>query len=68
MDKLLKDIWEKEPLSVKVACFCFKPEAFQKSFAIDYLGLSIPTEFIVGYGLDYDGFGRNLPEIYKLVK
>lgn len=68
MDKLLIDIHEKEPLSVKVACFCFKPEAFQKSFEIDYLGLTIPTEFIVGYGLDYDGYGRNLPDIYKLVK
>jgi hypoxanthine phosphoribosyltransferase len=68
MDKLLIDIREKNPESVKLACFCFKPEAFQKSFEIDYLGLTIPTEFIVGYGLDYDGYGRNLPEIYKLVK
>lgn len=68
MDKLLTDIGTKNPLSVKVACFCFKPEAFQKTFPIDYLGISIPTEFIVGYGLDYDGYGRNLPDIYKLAK
>jgi len=68
MDKLLCDIHGKKPLSVKLACFCFKPEAFTKSFTIDYLGMEIPNEFIVGYGLDYDGYGRNYPEIYKLVK
>lgn len=68
MDKLISDIHSKSPASVKLACFCFKPAAFQKKFGIDYLGMSIPNEFIVGYGLDYDGFGRNLPEIYTLVK
>jgi len=67
MNKLLKDIWEKEPLDVKVACFCFKPDAFKHFFTIDYLGMSIPNEFILGYGLDYDGQGRNLPDIYKIV-
>ena len=68
MEKLLADIKAKEPESVKVACFCFKPEAFQKDFHIDYIGLSIPNDFIVGYGLDYNGQGRNLPDIYKIVK
>jgi len=67
MDKLLQDIWAKEPKGVKLACLSFKPESFQKSFAIDYLGISIPNDFIVGFGLDYDGYGRNLPEIYKIV-
>jgi len=68
MDELLKEIHEKKPKEVKVACFCFKPAAFQKSFSIDYLGMTIPNDFIVGYGLDYDGQGRNLPDIYKIVK
>ncbi len=68
MDKLLCDICEKKPLDVKVACFCFKSRAFQKDFKIDYLGMEIPNDFIVGYGLDYDGHGRNFPEIYKIVK
>jgi hypoxanthine phosphoribosyltransferase len=45
----------------------FKPSAFRESFRIDYLGLEIPNEFIVGYGLDYDGFGRNYADIYKIV-
>jgi len=68
MDKLLADVREKKPLDVKVACFCFKAEAFQKDFTIDYLGMTIPNDFIVGYGLDYDGHGRNFPEIYRIVK
>ncbi|MEI6435318.1 MAG: hypoxanthine phosphoribosyltransferase [Bacteroidota bacterium] len=68
MDKLLTDIQTKQPECVKVACFCFKPEAFQKDFPIDYIGLSISNDFIVGYGLDYNGQGRNLPDIYKVVK
>jgi len=67
MNKLLKDIQEKEPLDVKVACFCFKPDAFKHFFTIDYLGMSIPNKFILGYGLDYNGQGRNLPDIYKIV-
>jgi hypoxanthine phosphoribosyltransferase len=68
MEKLLGDVKKKNPAGVKVACFCFKPDAFQKEYPIDYIGLSIPNDFIVGYGLDYDGYGRNLPDIYKIVK
>jgi hypoxanthine phosphoribosyltransferase len=68
MDKLLHDVNGRKPAGVKVACFCFKPEAFRKDFTIDYIGMEIPNDFIVGYGLDYDGYGRNLPDIYKIVK
>lgn len=68
MDNLLRDVYAKKPAGVKVACFCFKPEAFQKEFKLDYVGLEIANDFIVGYGLDYDGHGRNLPDIYKIVK
>jgi hypoxanthine phosphoribosyltransferase len=68
MDQLLTDIRNHAPADVKIACFCHKPDAFRKSFPIEYLGLNIPNEFIVGYGLDYDGFGRNLPDIYKIAK
>jgi hypoxanthine phosphoribosyltransferase len=45
----------------------FKPAALQKDIAIDYIGIEIPNDFIVGYGLDYDGLGRNLKDIYKIV-
>jgi hypoxanthine phosphoribosyltransferase len=68
MEKILKDVKARDPEEVKVACFCFKPAAFVKDFRIDYIGLDIPNDFIVGYGLDYNGYGRNFPDIYKIVK
>ena len=52
---------------VILVALLFKPSAFQESFRIDYLGMEIPNDFIVGYGLDYDGFGRNYADIYKIV-
>ncbi|MDR2389488.1 MAG: hypoxanthine phosphoribosyltransferase [Tannerellaceae bacterium] len=55
-------------LEVKLATLLFKPDALQYSdVAPDYVGLSIPNDFIVGYGLDYDGLGRAYGDIYKLV-
>lgn len=53
---------------VRIATLLFKPEAFKKNYAIDYVGIVIPNEFIVGYGLDYDEHGRNLPDIYKIIE
>jgi len=61
----LKDLGAKD---VKIATLLFKPDAFKKSFKIDYIGMEIKNDFIVGYGLDYDGFGRNYAEIYKIVE
>ncbi|MBI5542038.1 MAG: hypoxanthine phosphoribosyltransferase [Bacteroidia bacterium] len=57
-----------EPEQILIATFLFKPKAFKKDYKINYIAIEIPNDFIVGYGLDYDGFGRNLPEIYTLVK
>lgn len=53
---------------VLVATMLFKPAACQRRINLDYVGLEIPNDFIVGYGLDYNGYGRNLPDIYSLVK
>ncbi|MCX6281016.1 MAG: phosphoribosyltransferase family protein [Bacteroidetes bacterium] len=66
MAKLLEDLKEYSPTSVKIACFCFKKAAFRENFSIDYCGLEIPKLFVVGYGLDYNGAGRNFPDIYQL--
>ena len=52
---------------LKIATLFFKPDAFQKDIKLDYVGIRIPDKFIVGYGLDYDGLGRNLPDVYQLV-
>ncbi|MBS1534159.1 MAG: hypoxanthine phosphoribosyltransferase [Bacteroidetes bacterium] len=51
---------------LKFAALFFKPEAYKKDIKIDYVGIRIPNKFIVGYGLDYDGLGRNLPDVYQL--
>ncbi len=51
---------------VKIATLFFKPEAYTKKIKIDYFGIEIPNKFIVGYGLDYNGLGRNLTDVYQL--
>ncbi len=63
----LKELFEKQNVKhFKIATLFFKPEAYTKDMKIDYIGIRIPNKFIVGFGLDYDGLGRNLPEVYKL--
>ena len=57
-----------QPASLKIASLLHKPEATQYTLQIDYTGFQIPNKFVVGYGLDYDGLGRNLKEIYKLIE
>lgn len=54
------------PASVRIAALLTKPEALQYPVHADYTGFEIPDKFVVGYGLDYDGLGRNIPEIYQL--
>jgi adenylate kinase len=57
---------DKQVKKLMVATLFFKPDVFKKELPIDYIGKSIEDKFIVGYGLDYDGLGRNLPDIYQL--
>lgn len=52
--------------SFKIATLFFKPDAYTQDVKLDYVGIRIPNKFIVGYGLDYDGLGRNLSEVYQL--
>ncbi|NRD24745.1 adenylate kinase [Winogradskyella litoriviva] len=49
-----------------IATLFYKPEAYDKDFKLHYVGMEIPNKFIVGYGLDYDGLGRDLPDVYQL--
>jgi len=63
----LKELFKKQNVKhFKIATLFFKPEAYKKEVKIDYIGIRIPNKFIVGFGLDYDGLGRNLPEVYQL--
>ncbi len=68
MENLLADLHKMKPNSIRVATLLYKPESFRKDFKIDYIGLSIPNDFIVGYGLDYDQLGRNLSDIYIITE
>lgn len=52
--------------SLKIATLFYKPEAYKKDFKLHYVGIEIPNKFIVGYGLDYNGLGRNLSEVYQI--
>jgi hypoxanthine phosphoribosyltransferase len=64
----LKKIFEvRRPRSLSVACLLSKPEAHQVSLAIDYTGFEISKEFVVGYGLDYNGLYRNLPDLMQVI-
>lgn len=65
--RLIENLKLKEPKSIAIASLIFKKEAFKKEYAIDYVGFEIENKFIVGYGLDYNGYGRNLKEIYQIV-
>jgi hypoxanthine phosphoribosyltransferase len=67
MTDLLEYLKQYEPAEVRIATLMFKPESCCKELKIDYYGFSIPNDFIVGYGLDYNGLGRNLKDIYKVV-
>lgn len=62
---LLKDKGAKR---VRICTMLMKPEVYKKDYKLDYVGMEIPNKFIVGYGLDYDERGRNLPDIYQLDK
>lgn len=67
MREILKQLQAHNPADVKIATLLFKPNSFKESYNVDYRAMEIPNAFIVGYGLDYDGYGRNLPDIYTVV-
>jgi len=66
LHQFLPKMDHQQPKSLKIAALLHKPEATQFPLKIDYLGFSIPNKFVVGYGLDYDGLGRNYKEIFQL--
>ncbi|GAC1418033.1 MAG: hypoxanthine phosphoribosyltransferase [Flavisolibacter sp.] len=68
LGEFLPKLKHQHPKSLKIVALLHKPEATQFPIHIDYLGFTIPNKFVVGYGLDYDGLGRNLKEIFQLVE
>ena len=68
LSEFLPQLLDHRPASLKIASLLHKPDALQYSVIIDYLGFKVPNKFLLGYGLDYDGLGRNLKEIYQLIE
>lgn len=68
MHKIIDIVKSRNPKSFTIAALLLKPGALKRPVDIEFLGFKIPNEFVVGYGMDYNGFGRNIPEIYKVVK
>jgi hypoxanthine phosphoribosyltransferase len=68
LERIAGELSIRKVAGFKVATLLFKPESYKKKIPVDYIGFVIPNDFVVGFGLDYDGYGRNLPSVYTLVK
>lgn len=67
IENILEQLTKLKPRELKIATLLLKPDALQKKVQLDYIGMEIPNDFIVGYGLDYNGHGRNLLDIYSVI-
>jgi len=66
LTSFLPQLTNQLPASLKICVLLHKPEAMEYPLHIDYIGFTIPNRFVLGYGLDFDGLGRNIPELYQL--
>jgi len=67
LERIMAELVMRKAAEIKIVTAFFKPGAYKSNIAIDYIGFEIPNDFVVGYGLDYDGYGRNLSSIYTLI-
>jgi hypoxanthine phosphoribosyltransferase len=68
LERIVDELVIRKAAEVRIAAMLYKPGAYTKSIPLDYVGFEIPNDFVVGYGLDYDGLGRNLPSVYTLIQ
>jgi hypoxanthine phosphoribosyltransferase len=68
LHEFLPQLWHQQPASIKIAALLHKPAAMAFPMTVDYTGFEIPDKFVVGYGLDYNGLGRNTSSIYQLLE
>ena len=66
LDHIMKQLKGYEPAEIRIATLFLKPEVYSHQIPLDYVGIEVPNRFIVGYGLDYNGYGRNLKDLYVL--
>lgn len=64
LENLFQELEKQNPESLEIATLLFKPKAYQKDIPVKYVAMEVGNEFLVGYGLDYDGLGRNLKDIF----
>lgn len=67
LDRIVGELVIRKAAEIKVAALLFKPSSYTKEIPVNYVGFEIPNDFVVGYGLDYNGYGRNIPAVYTLV-
>jgi hypoxanthine phosphoribosyltransferase len=67
IERIVSELIIRKAKAIRIATLLFKPSAYIKDIDLDYVGFEIPNDFVVGFGLDYDGFGRNLTSVYTLV-
>ena len=67
LERIVGELVIRKAAEVRIAAMLFKPAAYTKDIPLDYIGFEIPNDFVVGYGLDFNGFGRNLPSVYTLI-
>ena len=67
LERIVGELVIRKAFEVRIATMLYKPAAYTKDIPLDYIGFEIPNDFVVGYGLDYNGFGRNLPSVYTLI-
>ena len=67
LERIMAELIMRKASEIRIATAFFKPGAYRSNISLDYVGFEIPNDFVVGYGLDYDGYGRNLPSVYTLI-
>ena len=69
LDHIMKQIKSTyKPASIAVASLLFKPQSYRKHIVVDYVGIEIPNQFVIGWGLDFNGYGRNFEDIYTIIE
>jgi hypoxanthine phosphoribosyltransferase len=67
LERIVDELKMRKAFEIKIAALLLKPGVYNKKIKLDYVGFKIPNDFVVGYGLDYNGYGRNLPSVYSQI-
>lgn len=68
LERIVDELRIRKVASVKIATLLLKPGIYKKAIPVDYVGFKVPDNYVIGYGLDFEGYARNLPSVYKMIK